>query len=123
MEGTLLLGLGADLKIEQVTHEPQQYIIVVRSLALLSNCPLCSSPASRVHSQYQRTVADLPCSGSAVMLQLIVRRFFCDNNQCLRRIFTERLPELLHSHAQLSLVYLDKPGVQSSATRRTCKLP
>ncbi|MDQ2715772.1 MAG: ISL3 family transposase, partial [Chloroflexota bacterium] len=102
MEGTFSLGLGPDFAIEQVIQEQQQMILEVRSLALHSCCPLCSSPSERAHSQYQRTVADLPCAGLRVTLRLTVRRFFCDNEQCLRQIFTERLPQVLIPHAQMT---------------------
>jgi transposase len=53
---------------------------------------LCCRRASRVHSRYERTLADLPWGEHAVVLRLRVRRLFCDNARCERRIFTERLP-------------------------------
>jgi transposase len=55
-------------------------------------CPLCCRRASRVHSRYERTLADLPWGEHTVVLRLRVRRLFCDNARCERRIFTERLP-------------------------------
>jgi transposase len=45
-----------------------------------------------VHSRYERTLADLPWSAYAVTIRLRVRRLFCRNTRCERRIFTERLP-------------------------------
>jgi transposase len=55
-------------------------------------CPLCHLQTSRVHSQYTRTLADLPWGPYAVRVQLRVRKFFCDHPACPRQIFTERLP-------------------------------
>jgi transposase len=55
-------------------------------------CPLCRQPANRIHSRYERTLADLPWGEHAVAVRLQVRRMFCDNARCDRRIFTERLP-------------------------------
>jgi transposase len=55
-------------------------------------CPLCRRRANRVHSRYERTLADLPWGEHAVVLRLRVRRLFCDNARCERRIFVERLP-------------------------------
>jgi transposase len=55
-------------------------------------CPRCAIPARRVHSRYKRTLADLPWAHCRVRLQLRVRKWFCQNPQCMRRIFTERLP-------------------------------
>jgi transposase len=56
----------------------------------------------RVHSRYRRTVRDLPCSGVAVVLHLNVRRFMCRNRRCPRRIFCERLPNLVKRHGRLT---------------------
>jgi transposase len=102
MEGTLFLGLGADFTLEHLVLEQRHLLVTIRSRAAFSCCPICSHPAERVHSHYRRTVRDLPCSGYAVTLQLVVRRLFCCNAACPRRIFTERLPELLLSHAQMT---------------------
>ncbi len=54
-------------------------------------CPVCGEPSERVHSRYERTLADLPWARFAVRLHLRVRRFFCDNPACPRRVFAERL--------------------------------
>lgn len=55
-------------------------------------CPLCSQRARRTHSRYERTLADLPWGEHGVVVRLKVRRLFCDNARCERRVFTERLP-------------------------------
>jgi transposase len=60
-----------------------------------ARCPLCARPSARVHSRYQRIVADLPWMGRAVRLRLRVRRFFCDHQDCPRRVFVERLTGLV----------------------------
>ncbi len=54
-------------------------------------CPLCGERADRVHSRATRTLADLPWAGAVVRLQVRIRKFFCDNSTCPRRIFSERL--------------------------------
>ena len=87
MEGTHFLGLGTDFTLEHVVLEQRHLLVTVRSRALFSCCPACSFPAERVHSHYRRTVKDLPCSGYAVTLKLVVRRFCCRNAACPRRIF------------------------------------
>jgi transposase len=47
-----------------------------------------------------RTVADLPWAGVSVQLHMRVRRFFCENAACPRRIFAERLGESLPAYAR-----------------------
>ena len=54
-------------------------------------CPVCGEPSDRVHSRYERTLADLPWARFAVRFRLQVRRFFCENPACPRTIFAERL--------------------------------
>ncbi|HLZ64085.1 MAG TPA: transposase family protein [Ktedonosporobacter sp.] len=42
-----------------------------------SCCPVCGSPATCIHSRYQRRLADLPSGGQPVRFLLSVRNFFC----------------------------------------------
>jgi len=67
-----------------------------------ARCPLCQQLSERVHSKYQRTVADLPCGGRRVRLLLTVRKFICHTSTCLQKIFTERLPDLVQSYARMT---------------------
>lgn len=72
----------------------KQVRIDVMSIQSSLACPVCEQNAQRVHSHYERTLADLPMADYQVCLQLQVRKLFCDNVACRRRIFTERLPNL-----------------------------
>ena len=63
-------------------------------------CPGCGNDARRVHSRYTRRLADLPCFGVPVRLELTVRRFLCPSPECPRRIFAERLPGFAAKHAR-----------------------
>ncbi len=67
-----------------------------------ASCPLCQQPSERIHGKYGRTVADVPCAGRLVTLALTVRKFVCSTRDCPRRIFTERLPELVQSYARMT---------------------
>lgn len=65
-------------------------------------CPLCGAPASRVHSRYTRQVADLPCGGQQVRLQLQVRKCFCEVSTCARKIFVEHLTPFVEPWARVT---------------------
>ncbi|MEZ0135673.1 MULTISPECIES: ISL3 family transposase [Novosphingobium] len=54
-------------------------------------CPDCANPSTSFHSRYDRTLSDLPVSGSTVRLRLSVRRFRCTHTSCQRRTFSEPL--------------------------------
>ena len=68
--------------------------LTLRVRRITACCPLCSRRSKRVHSRYERTLADLPWGAYAVTVRLRVRRLFCRNSSCERRIFTERLPAI-----------------------------
>jgi len=57
----------------------------------------------RVHSRYERRVADAPISGVPVVIQLGVRRFFCDHPDCPKRTFAEQVPGLTSRYGRRSL--------------------
>jgi len=80
-----------------------QITLTVRSTQASVPCPLCAMPARRIHSRYGRTLADLPWADYRVCLQLRVRRWFCRNRHCQRRIFTERLPTVTAPWARRTL--------------------
>ena len=79
----------------QIDLMSTQIILNVVSTQVLAYCPLCHQVAHRIHSHYERTLADLPWGEYQVLWQLQVRKFFCSNPDCQRHIFTERLPDLV----------------------------
>jgi transposase len=82
-----------------------QITLRVRAIQTSAPCPLCATPARRIHSDYARTLADLPWAQYRVCLQLRVRKWFCRNRACPRRIFTERLPTIAAPWARRTLRY------------------
>lgn len=74
--------------------------LTLRSCANSANCPLCAAPAQRIQSHYTRTLADLPVQAKPVSVQLLVRRFYCNNSRCPRRIFAERFPILTSPYSR-----------------------
>ena len=92
-----LLPQGASLHLEtaHLDEVAAQLTLRVTSRQALVHCPVCRFPTRRIHSYYERTLADLPWAHLRVVLQLQVRKFFCANGRCTRRIFTERLPQLV----------------------------
>jgi transposase len=102
MEVAQLLALPHHLQIDQFMITPTAVLIEVISTQPVCCCPGCSKPSGQVHSRYRRVVADVPCGNRPVRLHLEVRKFFCRNTSCPRKIFTERLPELLQPSARMT---------------------
>lgn len=87
----------------EVDETAVQITLRVQSTQISAPCPLCATPARRIHSAYGRTLADLPWAQYRVCLQLRVRKWFCHTRACPRRIFTERLPTVAAPWARRTL--------------------
>jgi len=87
----------------EVDTPTTQITLRVRAAQTSAPCPLCATPAQRIHSDYTRTLADLPWAQYRVCLQLRVRKWFCRNRACQRQIFTERLPTIAAPWARRTL--------------------
>jgi transposase len=92
----------AEVLIEQV-HMADEITLTLRTRSLTAACPSCGTDSSRIQSRYTRKLHDLPSSGRPVHLIVHARRFFCTRSTCAQKIFTERLPELCHPHAQRTI--------------------
>ena len=86
-----------------INYRQSQITLGLISTPPRGRCPLCFRPSWRVHSRYQRTFADLPWATFQVRLEVRVRKFFCTNAACQRRIFTERLPDVAQPWARRTL--------------------
>jgi len=95
-----LLSFPADVEVEELLLENQVLTLVLASTQPTKCCPVCSQPSPRVHSRYTRTLADLPCQGRLVRLQIEVRRFRCVEPTCRRATFAEQFPGLAATYAR-----------------------
>jgi transposase len=87
----------------EVDHPAAQITLAVHSTQAGPACPLCTTPAHRLHSYYERTLADVPWAAYHVRLRLRVRKWYCRDPHCRRRIFTERLPTVAAPWARHTL--------------------
>ena len=94
------LSEGLDLTLME-RHE-DQLVLHVTATSPCAVCPLCGQPATRLHSRYRRVVKDLPCARQQVKLILSMRKFFCETADCVRKVFAERLPQLVAPWAQMT---------------------
>jgi transposase len=93
----------AEVQVERLIAQADHITLVVRAVRRAVPCPGCAQPSSRIHSYYERRLADLPWNGIPVEFRLRTRRFFCDAEDCARQIFTERLPETTATYARRTL--------------------
>ncbi len=121
MERSPFLPLPDGMVIGQVEITQTQLTVEVLSTELCARCPGCGTPSDAVHCQYQRTVHDVLCGGRSVVLRLFVRKFFCWTATCQRKVFVERLPDLVQPWARISnrlLEELKAIGLAASAATR-----
>lgn len=83
------------LQSYELDLEQRQVQVFVDSIQQLVRCPVCDRVAYRVHSHYERTLADLPWADYRIIIKLTVGKFFCDQETCDRKIFTERIAEVM----------------------------
>jgi transposase len=88
------------IRVDRRWREGTAIHLAVTATRRFARCPLCQRRSRRVHSHYERTLADLPCGGDRVTLHLRVRRFVCRVRWCGRKIFAERLPDLVAPFAR-----------------------
>lgn len=103
MERTPLLPLPEGMLINQIQMTETGLHIAVVATHPTSRCPLCSEESSSIHSFYSRCVRDVSCGGRQVQLSLTVRKFFCRNGLCPRKVFTERLPQFVEPWARMTI--------------------
>jgi transposase len=88
------------LQLDEISFDADRVLVTVSSVQDAAYCPTCGQPGRREHSRYSRQPSDLPCVGRKLRLQIIVRRFFCDNPDCQRRTFAERFPGVVQAFAR-----------------------
>ncbi len=103
MDATLLFPLPQGMLIEEIQATETSLSLTVRATHPTSCCPLCGRVSSSIHSHYQRKLKDASCAGRQVQLYLTVRRFYCRNRLCERKVFTERIPCFVKPWARMTI--------------------
>jgi transposase len=98
-----LLADPVALKLAKVIPQADEIIVAVETAKTKAVCPNCQTASTKLHSRYERRLADLPWAGLAVRLHLRTRKFFCPNKDCRQRIFCERLPAVVAPHGRRTL--------------------
>jgi transposase len=102
MPASLLFPLPDGLEMTAVSETAEEVLVRVTSHRSSSPCPQCSTPSSAIHSLYRRQPQDLPSIGRPIRLVFTVRKFFCRNPNCCRKVFTERLPDFIEASSRLT---------------------
>jgi transposase len=115
-QGTLIPD---NAEVELICLRPKDGAIQMQLRACrgFSSCPACGTVSRRVHSRYLRKLDDLPWEGLPVAIMLEARKFFCVEEGCGRRIFTEQLPGTVARYARRSCRSSESSGLACSCVR------
>jgi transposase len=97
VSSALLSLIPRALRVLRVLPAADHVTVEASPSRCMAKCPTCGSASWRVHSNYMRTLRDLPSHGRMVMIQVFARRFRCLNAACVRKTFAERLDDALVS--------------------------
>ena len=90
----------AGLTVERVFMAGRSVRIRARTSGAGSVCPACGVASVRVHSRYERRLADTAAGGQETLVHLLVRRFFCQNDACPRVTYAEQVTGLTSRYAR-----------------------
>ena len=82
------------MAVERVSVAGRSVHVLARACAGEAACTGCGAVSRRVHSSYQRQLADTASGGREMLIDLQVRRFFCGNPGCAKTTFAEQVPGL-----------------------------
>ncbi|WP_260470753.1 ISL3 family transposase [Streptomyces sp. RP5T] len=92
------------VQVERVWIEDDMVRVKARTLDGALPCPSCGVCSYRVHSRYRRHLADASVGGHPVVVDLSVRRLFCDVTDCARRTFVEQVEGLTVRYGRRTVV-------------------
>lgn len=90
----LLLPQLAAVDVKSVAVVDGTLVVAVATRAGPAACTGCGQDSQRVHSGYERHVADEAVGGRPVRIDVTVRRLYCENPLCPKATFAEQVPGL-----------------------------
>jgi transposase len=96
----ILLPSPCQLSVDDFLLTSTNLELCVSNREPTAHCTTCGTLAERIHSHYERFLADLPCCGRQIRIHWMVRRFFCDDPNCPKITFAEQRPAFAHKYAR-----------------------
>ena len=92
------------VRVDRVQLKGTVVRIEAHTDAVTAGCPACGVASRRVHSRYARRLSDWSVSGREVLIDVQVRRFFCLNISCDKKVFGEPLRDLAARYARRTVL-------------------
>jgi transposase len=90
MENELIKLLDSEIECLDTKIVGEKIILSINSLKNQTKCPYYGAESSQIHSTYQREMGDISMHDKQTILLLKVRKFFCKNQECSHKTFSER---------------------------------
>lgn len=95
-----LIPISNSVDLLSLKEEADHFLLKLTTRSSSAGCPECGKESHSRHSSYTRTLLDLPWAGIAVNVNLTVGKYYCKNEDCDRKIFTERFGDQLPPYAR-----------------------
>jgi len=89
----------------EITDE--KVVLFFKTKRMSCKCPNCGELSNTYRTYYTRKVQDLPMIDRQLFLNLKLKKFKCENNQCETNMFTEDISDLVAKNSRRTL-RLDK---------------
>ncbi|MEZ5044182.1 MAG: ISL3 family transposase [Saprospiraceae bacterium] len=86
--------------LQSLTKQENVFVLELNSTSVGQSCPECGEFSAKVHSYYSRDIQDLPWAAYVIQVNWKVRKFYCENECCFRKVFCERLGEAVDPYAR-----------------------
>jgi transposase len=90
------------LELTDVIDKPDKVVIHLKSITRECKCPGCGNVTTKRHGTYTRKVQDFPILGKNVQLQVMVREYDCENEECPIKTVTESFDGFLSPYARMT---------------------
>ena len=103
----VLIPISNLVRLQTLDQEEDHFLLKLTTKSAQGICPECGEKSYSRHSKYVRKLLDLPWVGIPVKVNLCVNKYYCKNEDCSRKIFTERFGEKLKPYARRTLRLTD----------------
>jgi len=92
------------VRVDRVQLKGLAVRIEAHAVAATAECSGCGEASRRVHSRYWRRLSDWSVGGREVLIDVRVRRFFCGNSRCEKKVFAGPIPHLASRYGRRTLL-------------------
>jgi transposase len=102
---------GPGVKVQGVAFTDDEGWVVSATGPAIGICPDCGQRSRNRHGSYCRRLQDLPVQDRVVTVKLLLSRWRCAHQKCVRHTFTDRVPQIAFPYARRTTRVMDIVGL------------